>query len=82
MSNTEDRPYLDRVRSAEVAGLYTPAVRRFFETMKRRGWTCTHCGVNGKPPQQYRLSTGEQTLVICRLCGWPQEFDFDRDLGI
>ena len=49
--------------------------RNLLESIEESGWTCTHCGHQGVQHEDFRLSIGPASCVICRKCGWPQEQD-------
>jgi hypothetical protein len=48
------------------------AAREFFARIERDGWNCMHCGRHGAAHEDFRLSTGPTSYVICRKCGWVQ----------
>lgn len=47
--------------------------REFFARIERDGWDCTHCRWHGVAHEDFRLSIGPESHIICRKCGWVQD---------
>jgi hypothetical protein len=47
--------------------------RQLYGAIEREGWRCTHCGRAGAAGEDFRLSIGPVSCVMCRHCGWPQD---------
>jgi hypothetical protein len=51
--------------------------RLLFAIVERDGWSCTHCGRHGVAHEDFRLSIGTTSCVICRKCDWVQVYPQD-----
>jgi hypothetical protein len=69
-----DRRVRERLQEQEEQAAESERIaRQLFARIERDGWDCTHCGRHGVAHEDFRLSIGPASCVICRKCGWVQE---------